>query len=806
MRRPLLTVALWFTGGILIAEWVSAPVSWLFALAATVVTLSALWPRGRSWILCLALVAAGWVNAAWRKEILSAHDLRVRAGEQPQLVAIRGRMVEPPVQRILEHEGETNSRTHAVVEVRALRRGDDWQPAAGRVAVTLPGELPAGYVSGREVELFGLLRVPPGARAEGLFDYRAYLRRLGIRYELQTRSPGDWRLAEADQGPAKTSWPERFTAWARRALAHGLPGEDEALRLTWAMTLGWRTALTDEVSTPFMRSGTMHVFAISGLHIALIAAILVCLLRGVQLPRPVCALVVMGLIWFYTVATGWQPSAIRSTIMASVVLFGWLVRRPSDLANSLGAAAFLILVLWPEQLFQASFQLSFGVVFSIALAGPAFQRLQQRLLEPDPLLPPELRPRWQRWLDMPLRFVLATFFTSLAAWLGSALLCAHYFHLFTPAGLVANLLIVPLSGLALMSNLGSLLCGWWPAVNEIFNHAGWLWMHAMIRISEWAAALPGGWFHVPSPPGPVLVTFYAGLLAGTAGWLATWRRRLTAIATVVLVAACCAWAARAGFSTVRITVLPAAGGDAIFVDEPGRDDDVFIDGGNESTVRFIAMPFLRGQGVNRPATMVLTHGDDRHVGGAGMLLEDFRPLRVVTGPVRFRSPAFREVSARLAATPGRGREVSRGESVGRWSVLHPPADTRLTRADDAALVLRATIHGARVLLLSDLGRAGQDSLLASSADLRADILIAGLPGQDKALGEVLLAAVQPRLIIVSCADHPAYERAPKELRERLAQRGVPVFYLSESEAVTVELRAGAWTIRPMTGPRVELKP
>jgi competence protein ComEC len=806
MRRPLLSVALWFTGGILIAESVAAPVLWLFVVAAIAVALSVVWRRGRAWMLCLALVMAGWVNAAWRKEVLSADDLRVRTGETPRLAALRGRVVEPPVQRILEHEGETRWRTHAVVEVRALRQGDDWQAAAGRVAVTLPGELPGEYAPGREVELFGLLRVPPGARAEGLFDYRAHLRRSGIHHELQTRSLADWRLAEAGGAGGWNSWPERFTAWARRVLARGLPGEDEALRLTWAMTLGWRTALTDEVSAPFMRAGTMHIFAISGLHIALIAAILAYLLRGAQLPRPLCGLAVIGLLWFYTVATGWQASAVRSTIMASVILFGWVVRRPGDLANSLGAAAFLILAFWPEQLFQASFQLSFGVVLCLALVGPAFRRLQQRLWESDPLRPPELRPLWQRWLDVPLRLVLATFFTSLAAWLGSALLCAHYFHLFTPAGLVANLLVVPLSGLALMSNLGSLLCGWWPAANEIFNHAGWLWMEAMIRFSRWAARLPGGWFYVPSPPGPVLVAFYAGLLAGTAGWLGTRRRRLAAIAAVLLVAAVCAWNARAGWSSVRITILPAAGGDAIFVDEPGRANDVLIDGGNESTARFITGPFLRAQGVNRPATMVLTHEDDRHVGGVGMLLEDFRPRRVVTGPARFRSPAFRAVVARLAAAPDWRREVSRGDVLGRWSVLHPPADMTFARADDAAVVLRGTIHGARILLLSDLGRAGQECLLARSRDLRADILIAGLPGRDEALGERLLDAVQPRLIVVSCSDYPAYERAPKELRERLARRGAPVIYLSESEAVTVELRQDAWTARPMMGPRVELKP
>ena len=154
------------------------------------------------------------------------------------------------------------------------------------------------------------------------------------------------------------------------ALPICLPVEDEELRLLWAMTLGWKTALTDEVSEPFMRSGTMHIFAISGLHIALIAGILVAVLRAAQLPRGACGALIVPVIWFYTAATGWQSSAIRSTIMMTVIIAGWSLRRPSNLLNSLAASGFIILVWEPSQLFQASFQLSFFVVLSIALLLP----------------------------------------------------------------------------------------------------------------------------------------------------------------------------------------------------------------------------------------------------------------------------------------------------------------------------------------------------------------------------------------------------------------------------------------------------
>ncbi len=172
---------------------------------------------------------------------------------------------------------------------------------------------------------------------------------------------------------------------------------DEPLQLLWAMTLGWKTALSGEVAEPFMRSGTMHVFAISGLHIALIAAILVKLLRVLGVPRALCGVLIIPAIWLYTGLTGWQASAIRATIMSTVIIAGWSIKRPSDLVNSLAASGLLILLWDPQQLFQASFQLSFVVVLSLAVVGPfLIQYRDLRWLRYDPFLPESLVPRWRK--------------------------------------------------------------------------------------------------------------------------------------------------------------------------------------------------------------------------------------------------------------------------------------------------------------------------------------------------------------------------------------------------------------------------
>ena len=798
LRHPLVFVALAYGGGVVMGWRFAVPLPVLFGLAGLLSLWAVLDAARRIWLLGPLLLLVGWVNMAQQQAKVSPWDLRELLPGQPELVALQGRLVETPTQRIFLREEQESWRSHVVVEVLALRRRGEWQTACGRVAVTTPGQINSAFCAGHLVELTGVLRQPPGALAEGLFDYRQFLRWQGIHFQLQCQGMRDWRLVPEAGAPLKPPLSDRFRTWAQGTLGRGLPVEDEELRLLWAMTLGWRTALTDEVAEPFMRSGTMHVFAISGLHIVLIAGMLVAVLRAVQLPRSACGALVIPLIWFYTLATGWQPSAIRSTIMMTVIIVGWTLQRPGNLLNSLAASGLIILVADPSQLFQASFQLSFFVVLSLALLLPPFERLRQRLLQTDPFLPDELRPRWQQWLDGPVRFATTNFATSLAAWVGSLPLIAHYFHLFTPASLLANLVVVPLSSLALMCNLGALFCGdWLPWLAEVFNHAGWLFMRGMIAFSQWTTTLPGAFWYLRAPEAWELAAYYGLVLLLAAGWFWTPGRR--AVAWGALIVAAGGWSAAGwhGRDEVRLTVLGQGAG-SIFCAVPGGERWL-MDCGSESAASFLVKPFLRGQGVNRLEHLGLTHGDQRRVGGFNLLCREFQPGHVWTSPVASRSPAYRAALAHVKRESLPWTTVSAGERASGWEVLHPAASDKFERGDDNALVLRGEFHGVRVLLLSELGQLGQRALLNRSADLRADIIVAGMPEQGEPLGDHLLAAVRPRLIVLTDAEFPVAKRVRPQLRARLERHKVPVLQLTESGSLTLLINSEKVVVSAVDG-------
>lgn len=802
MKRPLVGATLAYAGGLLLAEFLQPPLALLFAISLGLAAAALGLAGARPWLIWPLLVFAGWTNLVCRTVPISPHDLRLIQGEAAQLVTLRGRLCETPGHRIYVRDEEETVRSIAQVRVSHLVcRGADWRAACGQVLVITPAMLPEEVFAGRVVEVTGVLAPPPVPLAEGLFDYRAYLRRQGVYYLLNASGTNDWRLLDAR--PAQPLG-DRFLQWARATLARGLPEEDESLRLIWAMTLGWKPALTNEVYEPFMRSGTMHIFAISGLHIALITGILAGLLRVLQMPRIWCGWVIIPLIWFYTAATGWQPSAIRSTVMMSVIIVGWALKRPSDLVNSLAAAAFIILLWDPQQIFGASFQLSFLVVLSIALLVPPLESARDRLLQTDPLLPADLLPRWRRWLEPPLRWVTTSLAVSLAAWLGSLPLTAYYFHLLSPVTLPANLCIVPLSSLALAANLGSLICGdWLPWATEWFNYSGWWWMRCMVTLSDWATLLPGAYWYVRAPSGLDMAAYFLALAGVLSAWFPAAKRRRWVLAGTAGLVGFCVWHWQAARLPASLTVIPVNGGMATYFHDPGKGGAWLMDCGATNSVEFITKPFLRAQGVNRLRALVLTHGDLRHIGGAGLIAEMFHAGQVLISPVRFRSPTYRQLTQGFERTPNWGQKISNGDQPGPWIVRHPSAGDRFTQADDSALVFAGSFHGARVLLLSDLGRAGQNALLERIPDLRADIVVTGLPTQGEPLSEALLDAIHPRLIVVADSEYPASERAGAKLKERLAQRNTPLIYTRSAGAATIEFRPSGWEVRTMNGFRFE---
>jgi competence protein ComEC len=803
MKRPLLPVALLYVGGVLCGQCARPSLLVLFIASFAVAAAALAWTRLRLPLLCVLLVLTGWTNATWREAIVSSADLRVVAGGQAAAARLRGSIEAPPTQRIFTRGQREQWSSAALIRVNSISTNNEWRPAFGTVIATAPEILPASFFEGQSVEVSGVLQVPRGPLAEGLFDPRTFYGREGVYYQLRTGGTHDWSVSA---NGARVTLPvsERFRRWATKTLALGLPYEDEPQRLSRTLLLDWKAPLSAAVEDPFMRAGTYHIFAVDGLRIGLLAGICLGLLRVLRVPRAWRGAMVLPVLWFYTGLTGWPASAVRATIMASVVIMGWVLKRPGDGVNSLCAAALIILLWEPRQLFQAGFQLSFLVVLCIVLMVPRLhEALWDRFFKGDPFLPDTLQTRWPAMFYQPARWMADIFAVSLAAWVGSIPLAACYFHLFTPASVPANCVVVPATALALMSGLGSLAAGaWLPGLAGLLNNSTWALLKFISWFSGCAAHWPGGNFNAAAPAFSTIVFYYAALLLVVTGWIFRSKFRRPALAAIGAAGLCLMahWAIAS--RAARIDVLPLNGAAAIYVKSPGWGNNLLLDCGDAASAERVLKPFLCAQGVNRLPAFCLAVGLQNHVGGAEIVRSNFSAGRIYTAPAPARSVAYRGLLDELASR-SRCQMLHEGDEVAGWQVLHPAGTNQFAQADDNACALWREFNGHSILLLPALGRAGQDALVGRRPELRAEIVVAGLPARDEPLSEPLLELLRPALIIIVDSEFPATRRASPKLRSRLERGPARVVYCRDTGALTLGVTPRGWSLRTADGGRAE---
>ena len=265
-----------------------------------------------------------------------------------------------------------------------------------------------------------------------------------------------------------------------------------------AMLLGLRTEVPAGRRKAFAAAGTMHVFAISGLHVMLIAGLLRVLLAKTGLPPKACAACVLPILWAYVMLSGARPSAVRAALMMSLWMGAGLFERKADGLAAWGHAAFLVYSLSPALIFDAGCALSFMVMLGIALwlrwssqfATPL--DWMRRIAAREQALGADRRAeRIVVWQGLGLR-ILGGLGISFAAWIASAPLMARVFENLTLGGLVANVVVVPLAGIAVVLGAAGMVASMmFTPLGAFFNNLSALCTWTMAQISEGIAHLPG---------------------------------------------------------------------------------------------------------------------------------------------------------------------------------------------------------------------------------------------------------------------------------------------------------------------------
>ena len=283
---------------------------------------------------------------------------------------------------------------------------------------------------------------------------------------------------------------------AAAMLALGIERHRQQVDVIHALTLGYREGLHPDVVTLFRQTGTLHIFAISGLHVGIFSALLVFVLRALRISRPYWFYYLVPLLCGYTYATGAAPSAVRACIMALLFHGAYALGRSPDGLSALAAAAMLILAVDPLQIRAIGFIYSFVVVAGLILMHAPLAHWLRLLWVRDPLA--EEPAGWEKALRGIWEYFVSLAALSLCAWLFSAPLTLFFFGRFIPLAVVSNLLVVPLafmvvSAACLSITLGTLL----PIAAEVFNHAAMVLVTVMTAVLDLFAKVPAIYLQRP---------------------------------------------------------------------------------------------------------------------------------------------------------------------------------------------------------------------------------------------------------------------------------------------------------------------
>ena len=746
-RQPLVGVVVAAVAGILGAEFWDPGMEW--SACGCVAAWSALWGWRRTLACWVAALTTFFFLHSVEKRDSPGILLLGELGSDACPVRLRGVVVDDPGP-VSGRAGQTGgSRFHLRVE-RLWRRVENGAPVEAvhardaEVWVEWRGGVPEyGWCLELEGEARGVAR----ARNPGEFDRAAWMGRRGVWTEIHVRSGRDGRMLGTGRGGWAGEWLVAARRWARGRLEVGMEGaRAEAAGVVESMVLGLRGEMGPEVREWFRETGTLHLFAVSGQNVMLLTLIFGVVFRRLGVPRVAGSLGMLVGLGGYALVTGGSPSCVRAAVMGGLLVGTGLVDRPPVLYNSLAAGALVILGVDTRQLMDLGFQLSFFQVLVLAWGVRRMERVLVPLAGPDPFVPRRLWRLDQVWKAGLWRLGCGVGAVAVTGWLGSLPVSLAVFHLWSPAGLLANVYVVPFATLLLGVGLMSLGVGWMAdPLGVALNRLNGVLVKLLLAGLQVCAELPGGHAHVGRPRIP------------PPDW--------------------------------ELTVFDLGEGGAVHLRVAGAD--WLLDCGSGVGFRRVVLPALRERGVDTLTGLLLTHGDTEHIGGGLDAVRQLNPGEIAAGPARERSPSMRRLHGELGRL-GRGLAFYRaGDRIelgdaAFLEILYPPAGLECSAADDRALVCRFVTPCGRVLLSSDAGFWTEQWLLERGVDVGADLWVLGRNVRDPGGSRAFLAAVNPVAVVF-----PGAGRG-REAGGGVSFPGCAEFRQDRTGAVEAAGSAGGW--------------
>jgi competence protein ComEC len=708
--------------------------------------------------------------------------------------------------------------------------------SSGLVLLTLQGVLPEDMQPGDRFLVRADLVRPSTYSTPGTFNYIRFLADQSIYIKGLVQAPGDI-LKVHRTGPALPAavlsylryLPERIRFQIAKALDKTLT--QPARGLYKAILIGDRNDVPAAVLENFTGAGCIHILAISGMHMGLLALVTIGLITWILkrsswllLHAPVLKIAVsiaLLPLLVYALIAGFNIPVLRALLMTSVFILAILFDRPGNLLNHILLAALLILLWKPGAIFTASFQLSFGAVIAIALIYPVLYRSLFQEENGDTFLNPSPGPAARpsvpyisRQLFRHLcKWLLTGIILTTAAMLGTFPLLLYHFNRISLVAPLANLLVEPLVCFwSLIMGLAASLClPLLPGLAKILFVAGSYGLIAAAKICAFFAALPHAslWFPTPSPLEIIII--YLALLSSAAGLHLRGRQRRYSLVTALLLI--CSLLTVPAFTdgakfpagTAAVTFLDVGHGSASLLQLPGNKT-ILIDGGGAESDRFnigarVIAPFLWKKKLSRLDAVVITHPHADHYNGLPFILTRFRPKVLWINGMPGLDKGYGELLDLAGQLGIETRTAAAGDilfQAGSMHLLcvfsgpgqaHQPDNFRqvaLNNPNDLSLVLRLETESKSFLFPADISAGLAEALIRKGINLKADVLLAPHHGSPSSMSQAFIDSVAPDYIAISAGRNNPFN-FPAESFYALQQRGMGILSTGRDGTITFNL-------------------
>lgn len=764
-RRPplprLVYVATAFALGIALGD-LSESV-WLWLAVAAILALSAglAAARPRLGLLCV-IVASMCLGGAWvnyRLNLLAVNDLATVIGEESTMVRIEGIATGTP---------EFRRRTGGSLAVFDYRQPSTYFPMRVETVLTREGEptslrgrvfvkvdaAVAPFRAGDRVRLTGHLVPMRPPLNPGEFDRQAYARALG---QAGMVVVPDRRLVDvtpASRGALYSAWLDFRDNVRRRAsgqLLSDLPPAESSNRdaLLKALLLGQREPDLDGLNESFRRVGLAHLMAISGLHLGILAGLVLLVVRFTGHYRPWHGWLVIAVVLAYLTLIEVRLPVMRAGIMTIAACAGLAMGRYLQVGGLIALSGIALLLWRPDQLFSPGFQLSFGVVLGLIYLQPI---VRQRWFGKSDLEAASSAQMAGQWL-------MTAFVTAVVAWLIATPIVVHHFGIVSPFGIVLSVVGVPVIALILALGYAKMILAMaLPSVALMLGIPLAIATDVMITVVVGIDSLPLASWNVPFASAAWVFVALAFVVYWARGirWQAT-----VAGVVVLLIWLYWPWLPARQQPAMRVDMFAVGDGTCIVL-RSGGQTFVFDAGSNSSldAGRRWIVPAMRRSNIRRIDAIAISHPDIDHYSAVLELVDEFSVNRVLVtpqfiehaqldpdGPVARVTDALaqRRVAVQVVTA---GHEQQLGHATLRW--FYPlEGGERFRRDNEQSMVVRVDVADRRLLLTGDLEGAGMAYLLPRVNDLRSDIVELPHHGSYNDLAAAFIAAIEPSIVLQS---------------------------------------------------------